>query len=105
MGTENWRHRNVSGSHNSPRLRIEMGFEKFGKHAYVSHAKVAPIVDYLKKGELAGTKCLECDSLYFPPKVDCPKCISTKLDWVPLNENCKLITFTEMVFAPPELHK
>lgn len=82
-----------------------MGFEKFGKHGYVSHAKVAPIVDYLKKGELAGTKCLECDSLYFPPKADCPKCRSTKFDWVPLNENCKLITFTEVFFAPPEFQK
>jgi len=82
-----------------------MGFEKFGKHGYVSQAKVAPIVDYLKKGELAGTKCLECGALYFPPKADCPKCRSTKFDWVPLNENCKLITFTEVFFAPPEFQK
>ena len=82
-----------------------MGFEMFGKHGYVSQAKVAPIVDYLKKGELAGTKCLECGALYFPPKADCPKCRSTKFDWVPLDQNCKLITFTEVFFAPPEFQK
>ena len=82
-----------------------MGFEKFGKHGYVSQAKVAPIVDYLKKGELAGTKCLECGSLHFPPRADCPKCRSTKSDWVSLNQNCKLITFTEVFFAPPEFQK
>jgi uncharacterized OB-fold protein len=82
-----------------------MGFEKFGKHGYVSQAKVAPLVDYLKKGELAGAKCLKCGSLYFPPKADCPKCRSTKFEWVPLNQNCKLITFTEVFFAPPEFQK
>ncbi len=82
-----------------------MGFEKFGKHGYVSQAKIAPIVDYLKKGELAGTKCLECGSLYFPPKADCPKCRSTKFDWLPLKQNCKLVTFTEVFFAPPDFQK
>lgn len=82
-----------------------MGFEEFGKHWYVSQAKVALIVDFLKKGKLAGTKCLECGSLYFPPKADCPKCRGTKFDWVLLNQNCKLITFTEVFFAPPEFQK
>ncbi len=82
-----------------------MGFENFGKHGFVSHAKVAPIVDYLKKGELEGTKCQECNTLYFPPRADCPKCKSTKFDWVPLKQDCKLITFTELFFAPPEFQK
>ncbi|HZD12332.1 MAG TPA: Zn-ribbon domain-containing OB-fold protein [Candidatus Binatus sp.] len=79
-----------------------MGFEEFGEHGYVSQAKVTPILDYLKKGQLAATKCQSCNSLYFPPRMDCPKCRGTKFDWVQLNPDCKLITFTEVFFAPPD---
>lgn len=78
-----------------------MGFEKFGQFGYVSQTKVAPLVSYLERGEIEATRCRECGTTYFPPRADCLKCRSSKVDWVPVNGNGKLITFTEVHFAPP----
>ncbi len=81
------------------------GFEKFGKHGYVSQSKINTIIDYLEKGELMGTQCEECNSLYFPPRADCPRCRGDKMTWLPIDNKCKLITFTEVHFGPPEFQK
>lgn len=82
-----------------------LGFEKFGKHGYVSQSKITPIIEYLEKGELMGTRCEQCDSLYFPPRSDCSKCRSGEMAWVPVNKECKLVTFTEVYFSPPNFQK
>ncbi len=79
-----------------------MGFEKFGKFGYVSQTKVVPMVSFLEKDQLPGTRCKKCKTLYFPPRADCARCRSSSIDWVPLDGNCKLITFTEVHFAPPQ---
>ncbi len=78
-----------------------MGFEKFGPVGYVSQTKVAPIISYLEKGQIVATRCRECGTLYFPPRTDCAKCRESSVDWVPLEGNARLVTFTEVCFAPP----
>lgn len=78
-----------------------MGFEKFGKSGYISQAKIEPIISYLENGEVRGTRCLKCKRLYFPPRADCLDCRTSKVDWVPLDPACRLVTFTEVHFAPP----
>ncbi len=78
-----------------------MGFEKFGQVGYVSQSKVAPIVSYLEKGEIVATRCKECGTLCFPPRADCLKCRKSNVEWVPIDGKGKLITFTEVHFAPP----
>ena len=78
-----------------------MGFERFGQLGYVSQTKVAPLVSYLEKGEIAATRCKKCATMYFPPRTDCMKCRSSSVDWVPINGKGRLVTFTEVHFAPP----
>ena len=78
-----------------------MGFEKFGPVGYVSQAKVIPMISYLEKGQIVATRCKECGTLYFPPRADCPECRGSGVDWVPIDGNAKLVTFTEVYFAPP----
>lgn len=48
-----------------------------------------------------GTRCKECGTLYFPPRADCPNCRDSEVEWVPIDGNGKLVTFTEVFFAPP----
>ena len=79
-----------------------MGFEKFGKFGYVSQTKVASIISFLEKDQLPATCCRKCKTLHFPPRADCQHCRSNSLDWVPLEGNCTLVTFTEVHFAPPQ---
>ena len=46
-------------------------------------------------------RCKECGTLYFPPRADCPKCRGNEIEWVPVEGKGKLVTFTEVYFAPP----
>ncbi len=78
-----------------------MGFEKFGKTGYVSQTKIRPMLSYLERGQVPGTRCTRCNRLYFPPRADCLDCRTTKVEWVPLDGNCQLITFTKVHFPPP----
>jgi uncharacterized OB-fold protein len=78
-----------------------LGFEKFGRFGYVSQTKIAPFVSYLEKNQIMATKCKKCGSLYFPPRADCPKCRHSEIAWVPIDGKGRLVTFTEVYFAPP----
>lgn len=69
-------------SYRIPVSRIEMFFEG------------------LKKGELLGTKCATCNEIYFPPQADCPKCSSSKLEWVKLSNDGELLSYTIIYVKP-----
>jgi len=78
-----------------------LGFEKFGRFGYVSQTKISPLVSYLEKNQIMGTRCKGCGTLYFPPRADCPKCRGSEIAWVPVDGRGRLVTFTEVFFAPP----
>jgi uncharacterized OB-fold protein len=78
-----------------------MGFEKFGQSGYVSQTKVTPLISYLEKGIVAGTRCKKCSRLYFPPRADCLTCRKSDIEWVPIEGKAKLVTYTQVFFGPP----
>ncbi len=78
-----------------------MGFEKFGQSGYISQTKVTPLVSYLEKGVVAGTRCKNDGEFYFPPRADCLKCRKSEVEWVPIEGKAKLVTFTQVFFGPP----
>ena len=77
-----------------------MGFEKFGLVSYASQSRIANFVEYLDKGKIYGTRCKECGKLQFPPRAHCSKCLSTNFEWVPVLNQCVLITYTMVEAAP-----
>ncbi len=79
-----------------------MGFEKFGKSGYVSQTKISPMLSYLEKNQLPATVCQKCKRTWFPPRADCPNCKSIVTDWATVDGTCRLVTFTEVHFAPPQ---
>jgi hypothetical protein len=51
---------------------------------------------------MIGTKCLTCNSVYYPPKTLCPNCRSKgKLEEIQLSGKGKIISYT-VIRAPPE---
>ncbi len=80
---------------------IWVGFEKFGQSAYISQTKVTPLISYLEKGVIVGTRCKKCGKMYFPPRADCVDCRTSEVEWVPIEGRARLITFTEVYFGPP----
>lgn len=77
-----------------------MGFERFGRKSFTSQTKVAAFIDYLDKGELRATQCKKCVQVFFPPRVDCPHCLGSEMDWVKIEGTGNLISFTKVNYGP-----
>ena len=78
-----------------------MNLERFGKVNFVSEAKVHEFMKFLEEGKIAGTRCKKCEKLHFPPRADCDRCLSDEVEWIPLDDKCKLLTYTNVHFGPP----
>ncbi|OPY86269.1 MAG: hypothetical protein A4E72_01714 [Syntrophus sp. PtaU1.Bin208] len=64
--------------------------------------RIYPFYDHLKEGRLTTTKCKDCGTRSFPPRVVCPECLSENLEWVDLPTKGKVrIVTEEEVGVPP----
>jgi len=77
-----------------------MGFDNFGKVSFTSEAKVADFVTYLEQGKVMATRCKQCQASYFPPRMDCPRCFASDMEWFEIKGNGKLATYTVVNYGP-----
>lgn len=77
-----------------------MGIENFGKVSFTSETKAADFVTYLEQGKVMATRCRKCGTSYFPPKMDCPKCLLSDMEWFEIKGKGHLITYTLVNYAP-----
>lgn len=77
-----------------------MGFENFGRVSFTTEAETTEFVNYLQRGKVMTTRCKKCGTGYFPPKMDCPKCLSSDVEWFEIKNNGKLITYTVVQYGP-----
>ena len=77
-----------------------MGFEKFGHVSFTSQTKTDAFVEYLVKDEIRATKCRKCGRVFFPPQADCSSCLESDMDWVKVEGNGKIISFTKVNYGP-----
>lgn len=75
-------------------------FQWFGKVNYSPYTKVADFAQYLKDGQLMGTRCKKCGATSFPPRADCGTCMSGDFEFFEMSGKGKLHTFTKIVAAP-----
>lgn len=62
--------------------------------------KIHKFFEELPKGKVLATKCSKCGSVYFPPQQDCAKCKISGLDWVEIQSEGELITYTIINVKP-----
>jgi uncharacterized OB-fold protein len=55
----------------------------------------------LKEGKVYATHCRNCGTLHFPPVADCGQCYASTMDWIPLDGEGTVETFTQVVVKPP----
>jgi uncharacterized OB-fold protein len=79
---------------------IDDRFKKFGTVSFTSVTKVNDFIDYLEQGKVMGTKCKECGSVFFPPRADCFRCLSSTTEWFEIAGLGKLVTYSQLKFAP-----
>lgn len=77
-----------------------MGFEKFGTVSFTAETKAADFVTYLEQGKVMTTRCTKCGISYFPPKMDCPKCSSSDVEWFEIKGDSKLLTYAVVNYGP-----
>ena len=77
-----------------------MGFEKFGSVSFTAEAKPVDFVTYLEQGKVMATRCKKCGTAYFPPKMDCPSCLQSEVEWFEVAGEGKLVTYTAVNYGP-----
>jgi uncharacterized OB-fold protein len=77
-----------------------MGFENFGTVSFTAEARVADFVTHLEAGKVMATRCLKCGVSYFPPKADCPSCLSSDVEWFEVKGKGKLQSYTTVNYGP-----
>jgi len=63
-------------------------------------AKIQKFFEGLKEGKIYMTQCKKCGEKFFPPRAECPKCLESNMDWIPLSGEGELLTCT-MIFVKP----
>jgi uncharacterized OB-fold protein len=77
-----------------------MGFENFGTVSFTTEAKVADFITQLEAGKVMATRCNKCGGSYFPPKADCPRCLSSDVEWFEVKSQGKLLSYTVVNYGP-----
>ena len=77
-----------------------MGIENFGTVSFTAETKAADFVTFLEQGKVMATRCRKCGASYFPPKMDCPRCLSSDVEWFGIKGNGKLLTYTVVNYGP-----
>lgn len=75
-------------------------FSWFGKVNFSPYTKVAEFATHLKDGHLKGSRCRKCGFRTFPPRADCPECMSGDFEFSDVSGRGKVHTFTRIAAAP-----
>lgn len=73
---------------------------------YVSWSTNTEVVDKwnegLAQGKVLATKCTNCGRVFLPPRGDCP-CGKGEVEWIEMNPEATLATYTVIMFAPESM--
>ena len=75
-------------------------FGWFGKVSFVPFSKVQQFALDLKDGRLMGSRCKACGLTSFPPRADCPACMSGEFDLQEISGRGTVYTYTRIDAAP-----
>jgi len=77
-----------------------VSFENFGIVSFTAETKASDFVGYLEKGKVMATRCRRCGTNYFPPRLDCSKCVGSDVEWFEIKGNGRLVTYTVVNYGP-----
>ena len=75
-------------------------FSWFGRVSFVPYSKVEDFAVHLRNGYLMGTRCTACGYQTFPPRADCPECMSDAFQFVECSGKGTVLTHTRIDAAP-----
>ena len=75
-------------------------FGWFGKVSFVPYSKVSDFAVHLKDGRLMGSVCQDCGHRSFPPRADCPRCLSDSFRYEEWSGKGTVHTYSRIDAAP-----
>jgi uncharacterized OB-fold protein len=75
-------------------------FSWFGKVSFVPYSKVSDFAVHLKDGRLMGSVCSDCGFASFPPRADCPECLSGSFEFSERSGRGTIYTYSTIAAAP-----
>jgi uncharacterized OB-fold protein len=66
-----------------------------------TQTRLSPFYDHLRAGRLTTTKCRKDGKMSWPPRVVCPDCHTSDLDWVDLPTEGRLYAFSAVLVGAP----
>jgi len=79
---------------------VDDRFKKFGTVSFASITKVNDFVSHLDEGRITGTRCKDCGEVFFPPRADCYKCLTSNMEWFDVSGTGKLVSYSKLEYAP-----
>jgi uncharacterized OB-fold protein len=79
---------------------VDDRFKKFGTVSFASITKVNDFVGHLDEGRVTGTRCKDCGEVFFPPRADCYKCLTSNMEWFDVSGTGKLVSYSKLEYAP-----
>ena len=72
----------------------------FGKVNFVPYSKVSDFAVHLKDGRLMASVCSDCETQSFPPRADCPECLSGSFEFKEISGRGTVYTHSTVAAAP-----
>ncbi len=85
--------------------KIDDRFKKFGTVSFTAITKTNDFIDYLEQGKVAGTRCRDCGTSFFPPRADCYRCLDSHMEWFEVTGTGKLVTYSKLEYGPVGFEK
>jgi uncharacterized OB-fold protein len=79
---------------------VDDRFKKFGTVSFTAITKTNDFIAYLENNKVMGTRCKDCEKLFFPPRADCYQCLSSNMEWFEVSGKGKLLTYSKLQYAP-----
>jgi uncharacterized OB-fold protein len=79
---------------------VDNRFKKFGTVSFTSITRVNDFIDQLGKGKVMGTRCKDCGMVFFPPRADCYRCLTSNTEWFEVSGTGNLVTFSKLQYGP-----
>ena len=76
-------------------------FSWFGRVSFVPYSKVQDFAVHLRNGYLMGSCCRACGYQTFPPRADCPECLSGEFEFVEYSGRGRVWSHRRIDAAPP----
>lgn len=81
-------------------LPLYISLREFPLRYQLGVSRIQRFFEGLKEGKIYITQCNICGNRFFPPRADCPKCLNPNLNWIQLDPEGELLTYTVIYVKP-----